>query len=149
MTKHLYLGIENLNLTAPQRQQLFDALISLGPPPPGYDQPAYLLHWRLPLENEAGIFEGMFAEDTLTVEKLKGWLANIFSVSPVTIGTTVENRDWGGQTTPVVTFFRSGIDYVRMALFAGTDASWSESGDAARGYLSSANREAWEPEGAS
>ena len=145
MGKHLYLGIININLTGEQRRTLFDSLIALGPPPPGYKQPAYLLHYRLRLDNEAGLFEAMFEQETLTVGKFKGWLGNIFSVDPDSIDTANENRDWGDQTTPVVTFSRGGTDYIRMALFAGTNASWSESGDAARGYLA-ANRAEWEPE---
>lgn len=135
--RHFYLGIENLNLNTAQRQTLIDALKVLGPA--SDPQPARLCHWRIRLDSEAAIFEALFDEDTLTVERFKQRLGTIFSVDPDSIDHTTQQTQYG----PLVTFSRGGTDYLRFLLFGGAGASWMESGDAARAYLSS-NREEWE-----
>jgi hypothetical protein len=138
---HGYFAIEDLNLNVSQRQTLVGELCGLGP---GSDpQPARLCHWRTRLDNRAVIFEASFQEDNLTVAKFKNRLGTIFGVSPDTIDTVVSQTTFGSRPTPVVTFSRSGTDYIRMAAFGGVGASWSESGYEARAYLQ-ANADAWE-----
>jgi hypothetical protein len=138
---HGYIGIENLNLNATQRQVLVDALKVLGPT--SDPQPARLCHWRTRLDNEAVIFEALFNEDNLTVARFKGRLGAIFGIDPASIDHTTITRHFADGDTPVVTFSRLGTDYLRFALFGGTGASWQQSGDECRGYLV-ANREEWE-----
>jgi hypothetical protein len=142
MTKrHFYLGIENLNLNAAQRQMLIAELRALGPA--SDPQPARLNHWRTRLDNEAAIFEALFNEDNLTVDRFQQRLGAIFGVDPATIDHATQQASFADGATPIVTFSRGGTDYLRFALFGGTDAEWMNSGDECRGYLA-ANREEWE-----
>jgi hypothetical protein len=131
--RHFYLGIENINLNASQRQTLIAELKALGP---ASDlQPARLNHWRTRLDGEATIFEALFNEDNLTVTRFKQRLGNIFSIDPATINHSNNLQDYAGYGTPVVTFSHDGTDYLRFALFGGVGAAWMESGDECRGYL--------------
>lgn len=139
--RHFYLGIENINLNATQRQTLIAELRALGPA--SDSQPARLNHWRTRLDNEAVIFEALFNETNLTVARFKQRLGAIFSVDPATIDHTTQNASFAGGTTPIVTFSRGGTDYLQFALFGGMGAAWMDSGDECRGYLA-ANREEWE-----
>ena len=139
---HGYLGIENLNLNPTQRQTLIDGLKALGPG--SNPQPAKLNHWRTRLDSQAAIFEALFDEDNLTVNKFKQRLGAIFGISWVTIGHSVQNPTYHVRTTPVVTFSRTGTDYIRMALFGGTSATWSQSRFECIAYLL-ANADDWEP----
>ena len=137
---HVYLGIENVNLNAAQRSALIAALRALGVH--GTPRNEHNNHSRIRLDNDAGIFETLFDEDTLTSDAMKQRLGTIFGVNPATIDHATVTQDWGGQSTPVVTFSRSGTDYLRMAVFGGVDATWAESGQAARAYLA-ANVAEW------
>jgi hypothetical protein len=141
-TWHGYIGIENLNLNATQRQTLIDELKALGP---GSDpQPARLCHWRTRLDGEAAIFEALFDEVNLTVAKFKARLGAIFGIDPATIDHSTTTYHFAGGDTPAVVFSRTGTDYLLFALFGGQSASWMGSGDECRGYLA-ANRDEWEP----
>ena len=134
---HGYLAVENLNLNAAQRATLIDALRNLGPV--SDPQPARLNHWRTRLDGEAAIFEALFNESNLTVDKFKQRLGAIFGVDPATIDDATQSTAFG----PVVTFSRGGTDYLRFLLFGGAGAAWMESGDECRGYLA-ANIAEWE-----
>ena len=138
---HGYFAIENLNLNASQKETLVSVLRQLGPAT--HPQPACLWHWRTRLDGDAAIFEALFDEDDLTVTKFKERLGNIFGVDPDTIGHSIQNPTFANRPTPVVTFSRSGTDYLQMALFGGTSATWMQSGDECRAYLA-ANRDEWE-----
>ena len=138
---HGYLGIENINLNATQRDTLIAALRALGLH--GTPRNEHNNHSRIRLDGDAGIFETLFDEDTLTVAAFKQRLGTIFGVDPATIDHSGATGNWGGETTPVVTFSRGGVDYVRMALFGGVNATWAESGEAARAYIA-ANAAGWE-----
>ena len=141
--RHFYLGIENLALNPTQRQTLVDALEALGPA--SDPQPARLCHWRTRLDAQAVIFEALFDETNLTVDKFKQRLGAIFGVDPDTINHSTQAASFGGGTTPVITFGRDGTDYLRFALFGGQSASWMESGDECRGYLA-LHRDEWDLE---
>lgn len=130
---HGYIGFENEGLSTSQRATLVSELRLLGPT--SDPQPARLCHWRTRLDGEAAIFEALFNENNLTVARWKQRLGAIFGVDPDTISHSAVNRSFGGGTTPVVTFSRGGIDYLRVALFGGVGAEWNESGDECRGYL--------------
>ena len=138
---HGYFAVEDLNLNESQRATLVDALRALGPRTAR--QPAHLCHWRTRLDGEAAIFEAAFDEDTLTVETFRKRLATIFSVSWVTIGFDTQSVTLDTRPTPVVTFSRSGTDYLRMALFGGPGATWEESRVEVLAYLA-AHRAEWE-----
>jgi len=138
---HGYFGIENVGLNASQRATLITVLRALGPS--SDPQPCMLNHWRTRLDGNAAIFEARFPDEALTVQAFKARLGAIFGIDPLTIDDAMITRNWGGQTTPVVTFSRGGTDYVRMALFGGLNATWAESGDACRAYLAE-NAAEWE-----
>ena len=143
-TRHFYIGIENINLNVVQRQILIDELKSLGPA--SNPQPARLCHWRTRLDGEAAIFEALFDESNLTLNKFKQRLGAIFSVGPGSIDHSTNQVDFAGHGTQIVMFSRDGTDYLRFALFGGIDAAWMDSGDECRGYLK-ANYDEWnEPE---
>jgi hypothetical protein len=138
---HGYFAVENLNLNAAQRSTLVDALRKLGPK--SDPQPARLNHWRTRLDGDAAIFEALFNEDALTVNAFKQRLGAIFGVSPVTIASTLQSVTLKNRPTPIATFSRVGVDYIRFAAFGGVGATWSQSGDECRAYLA-ANRDEWE-----
>ena len=144
---HGYFGIENLGLDEAQRAVIVEELRSLGPE---WDrQPARLNHWRTRLDGQAAIFEALWEKDTISVEAFKKRLAALFGISWVTIGSSVLLVNWAGRDSAVVTFSRSGVDYLRVVFFGyagGEDwPTWMESGDEARGYLA-ANAGEWEEE---
>lgn len=173
--KHVYLAVENVGLTNDQRAIFIDALKQLGPPWSSvevhgftpivteYDEegkvisvtggdpiittryfhhnsPAIMNHWRVRLDHEAVIFEALFNEDNLTIDAFRNKLADIFGVDPSTITDTVQQTQYG----PLVTFARSG-DRLRFLLFGGINATWMDSGDACRQFLSD-NKDDWEDE---
>lgn len=140
---HGYLGIENLALTDPQKAQLVDALKSLGPQ--SNPQPCMLNHWRIRLDGNAVIFEALWDEDTISIQAVKVFLANIFDVDTALITHISNNQSFAGSITPVVTFSYQSTDRLVMALFGGIIASWQESGDECRGYLALYSNE-WESE---
>jgi len=143
--RHFYMGIENLNLNAAQRAILIAELRALGPPREGDDaetQPCRLNHWRTRLDGQAAIFEALFDEDALAVERFKRRLGAIFGVDPATIDHSTATAHFAGGDTPVVTFSRGGTDYLRFALFGGVGATWQESRLETLGYLA-ANAEEW------
>ncbi|NIP97506.1 MAG: hypothetical protein GWO24_30385 [Akkermansiaceae bacterium] len=145
---HGYWGIENVGLTAEQRAVIVEELREMGPA--SDPSPARLNHWRTRLDGEAAIFEALWDEEKITIEAFKRRLAALFGISWVTIGHGVVMANWAGRDSAVVTFSRTGVDYMRVVFFgyAGAEdwSTWMESGDEARGYLA-ANVEEWEGEG--
>ena len=135
----IYFGIENMNLTNPQRSTLVTALQALGTRN-GSPQPAERNHWRIRPDNDAVIFEAMFDEDNLTIAAVKAFLAAAMSVSAATISHATQQPQYG----LTVTFTHSATDQLRMIAFGhdGGWPDWSASGDAARAYLA-ANAAAW------
>ncbi|MGD9405541.1 MAG: hypothetical protein PVH95_10370 [Anaerolineae bacterium] len=51
----------------------------------------------------------------------------------------------GAHDTVLATFGHARTDYLRMALYGGTSATWTQSGDKARAYIA-ANADEWEGE---
>ena len=143
MTWHGYFAIEDLALNVAQRQTLIAELRSLGPA--SAPQPAHLNHWRVSLDGSKAIFEAAFNEDALTVDAFKKRLGAIFGVSWVTIGHSIQQVTFVTRQTPVVTFSRTGTDYLRFALFGGPAATWEQSRVEVLGYLA-ANLAEWEVE---
>lgn len=138
---HLYFGIENLNLTAPQKATFIEALQGLGQNNSG-DKPNEKNHWRVRLDNDAVIFEALFSEDNLTIAAIKQRLATIFGVAVGTIShSTSQNATYG----LIVTFIHSAQNKVRMVAFGNNGSAWgtwAQSNQAVRDYLA-ANAAAW------
>ena len=122
---HGYMGVENLALNGDQKALLVAELRGLGVPED--PSPARRCHWRVRNDGEGVIFEAAFDEDALTVERFRRRLGTIFGVSWVTIGASVGSATFAARASPVVVFSRSGVDYLRVALFGGVDATWLES----------------------
>lgn len=136
VTRHCYIGIEDLGLTAPQRQILINALKQLGPSKA--QQPCHLNHWRIRTDGLAAIFEAAFDEDTISISAVRGYLASIFGIDPNLITYTTASTQYG----PLITYNRTG-DKLRLIQFGGAAPSWNASGAAVRAYLA-ANSAAWE-----
>ena len=135
----IYFGIENLNLTNPQRSTLVTALQALGTRN-GSPQPAERNHWRIRPDSDAVIFEALFNEDNLDIAAVKAFLATAMTVSAATISHATQQSTYG----LIATFTHSATDQLRMIAF-GYDGGWPDwlaSGDAARAYLA-ANAAAW------
>lgn len=140
---HGYIGLENLNLNAAQRTQLYDEIRQLGPS--FNPSPAKLLHERLRLDGDAGIWEALFNENKLTVQAIKAWLANIFGIQPDDITVTTVTQSFANGETSVTTYSYGATNYVRSAPFNGLGCEWCTSGDECRGYFSLYQSE-WEGE---
>lgn len=137
---HQYYGIENLALTNPQRDTLVAALQSLGVDNGGL--PHRRCHWRIRPDNQAVIFEALFDDTTLTIAAMKNRLAAIFNVSAGTISHSVATPTFAALPSPVVTFTRTGTDYLRAVAFGGVSATREQSRLEALAYLA-ANAEDW------
>jgi len=135
-----YFGIENLNLTNPQRNTLVAELQALGENNNGF-APNERNHWRIRTDNNAAIFEALFNEDNLTIAAIKARLATIFNVAVGTITHSTSQSAYG----LVVTFIQGGQDKVRSVAFGYNGSAWgtwADSNAAVRAYLA-ANAVAW------
>lgn len=139
----LYFGIENLNLTAGQKNTLISGLQGLGDN--AADNPSHRNHWRVRLDNDAIIFEANFDENLLTIAAIKSRLATIFSVAVGTISHSTSDNAYG----KVITFTHSAQQKLRMIAFGmsagGAWGTWDSSNAAARAYLA-VNSAAWDGE---
>jgi hypothetical protein len=130
---HGYLAIENLNLNDAQRAELVAELQALGPST--HPSPACLNHWRTRPDGQAAIFEAQFITYLLTVDAFKSRLGVIFDVDPGTIDHATTAPIFDRRPTLIVTFSRTGTDYLRMALFGGPSANYRQSRAEARAFL--------------
>lgn len=144
---HLYFGIENLALTAPQKQQLVDQLQALGQRNGGL--PHERNHWRVRPDNDAVIFEAVFDTSNLTALQMRTYLANIFGVNVSLITSALTTPNFSGtRQSQVLTFTYNSIQRLRSVAFgsvsiAGIDTTWEQSRIEAAAYLA-ANAVAWE-----
>jgi len=146
MSEHVYLGIENLAMSAAQKAQLVDALQKLGPSRDS--QPANLCHWRVSLDNEAVIFEALFQDANISIGAIKARLAGIFEIPVESIAHAINIVTFADEETAIVTYSYNSTAYLRFAIFgyAGTDwPTWAQSGVGCRAYIK-ANIENWEAE---
>ena len=144
---HVYFAIENLALNDTQRALLVDALRALGPA--ASRQPACLNHWRTRPDGQAAIFEALFDDDTITIAAFKNRLGAIFDVDPGTIDHALAFPVFNSLSTAVITFSRTGTDYLRAAFFGydgATWPTWDESRAECLAYLA-ANIGDWQPGG--
>jgi len=140
---HVYLGMLNVALTDPQKTQLVAALNELGPA--NDPQPAHLNHRRIRTDNNAVIYEALFDEDTISIDSVKTYLANIFGVNPTNITHSVAFQTFSTIQTAIVTFSYSSTARLRIAFFGkgnGGWPTWEQSREEARAYIA-ANAAAW------
>lgn len=137
----VYLGMENIALTNPQKQQLITHLQGLGlfnSDP----NPSRRNHWRIRPDNEAAIFEAVFDDDTISIQAVKNRLGIIFGVDPAQISHSIASPSFGGFTTHVVTFTYLAVQRLRTAAFGTLSGTWAQSNAEVRGYLL-ANAAVW------
>lgn len=136
----LYFGIENIALTAPQKQTLVSALQALGPI--SDPQPAELMHWRVRLDNDAVIFRARFQDNDLTTNNLRQFLANTFGVALAQISASTGSVTFLSRPSPVVTMTFAAVARMRFVLFGGLAATTQQSNAEVVAYLI-ANAVAW------
>jgi len=130
-----YYGIENLGLTAAQKNTLVQALQGLGDNT--NPNPSRRNHWRIRLDNNAVIFEASFNDDDWTVEGIKNKIATILGVNASLVTSATAQTPYG----PVVTYTRT-TDRLRLVAFGGLLATYTDSQNAVLAYLF-ANAAAW------
>lgn len=138
---HLYCGLENINLTGPQKATLIAALTALGPASDSY--PVRLNHRRVRLDNDAVLFEAAFGDNDLTTLNLRQFLANVFSVPLAQVTANTASQTFATLPTPIVTIVFAAINRVRFALFGGLSATHEQSRVECAAYLA-ANLALWE-----
>ena len=134
---HQYIGIEILSMTAGQRQTLIDALRALVPE--RNEQPAWRVHLRIRLDNQAAIVEARWQDAHITDASIRRYLAQAFGVAEGTVTSAATTNAFGR----VLTLTQSAIQRVRFLLFGGVGASWEQSRQATLAYLA-ANLAQWE-----
>jgi hypothetical protein len=134
----VYIGLENIALTAPQKATVVAALRGLGKQ--SDNQPSHINHMRVRLDNNAAIFEAEFDDSELTIANFKQLLANAFGVAVGTITNANTTNAYG----LVVTLAQAGTDRMRALLFGGAGATLAASRAAVQAYLA-ANAAAWKP----
>lgn len=133
-----YYGVENLGLTDAQRDVLAEALRQLGAN--NHPSPSRRNHWRVRLDGQVVIFEGLFNDSDWTALTIRQYLADIYGIDPATINYATTSTAYG----PVVTYSRpAGTPRLRLIAFGGLLATWEQSHDQVLSYLA-ANRAAWE-----
>lgn len=138
----LYLGIENIALTNPQRQQLITHLQSLGLQN-NSPFPHLRNHGRIRPDEDAAFFEAAFDDGTISIQAVKNRLGIIFSIDPAQISHNVNTVSYStGNNTTVVTFTYQAQARLRTAAFGTLSGTWAQSNAEVRGYLA-ANAEAW------
>ncbi len=125
-----YFYIEDLGLTAQQRQTLVDVLKAWGLRN-GSPHPHERNHWRVRPDAKALIFEAVFDADNMTVLWVRTKLAEIFSVPLANVTATTTSTEYG----PLLTFRYNNVDRLRMGIFAGLASSWQQSWSAAIHFL--------------
>ena len=134
---HIYLGIEILSMTAGQRQTLIDALRALLPERD--EQPAWRVHLRIRLDNQAAIVEARWQDAHVIDASIRRYLAQAFGVTEGTVTSAVTTNAFGR----VLTLTHSAVQRARFILFGGVGAIWEQSRQATLAYLA-ANLAQWE-----
>jgi hypothetical protein len=134
-----YIGVEDLGMTADQRQTLIDHLKQLGANNQ-HPNPCNRNHWRVRLDGLAVIFEADWNTESWTVESVKEYLANLYDINPATISDSLAQTQYG----PAVTYSRNG-DKLRVIVFGGADSTYAGSHVAVLSFLSN-NAAEWESE---
>ncbi len=136
----LYLGAENIAMTAAQKNAFRETLRVIGPAT--HSQPSELMHWRPRMDGDATLMRASFQDGDMTAAGLRQLLAVALGVPAPQI--TSANSSVTYKTTPslIVTMSNSGVPQMRFILFAGGRAPIQQSNDEAVAYLI-ANAAAW------
>jgi hypothetical protein len=121
-----YFYIEDLGMTADQRQTLVDTLKAWGLRNTS-PKPKERNHWRVRGDALALIFEAVFDADNLTAAWVQAKLAQIFGVPVGNITYTTTSTAYG----PLITFKYNSVNKLRLGIFAGLAATWEQSRAAA------------------
>ena len=132
-----YFYIQDLGMTATQRQTLVDVLKAWGLRNLSL-YPNERNHWAVRPDGLAVIFEAVFDSDNLTVLWFRTKLAEIFNVSVTTITATTTSTIYG----PLALFKYNTVNKLRMGIFGGVDATWEESHTAVLQFLAD-NQDTW------
>lgn len=130
----LYVLVENINLTNPQRNILVTAVQLLGQ---GYMYPA-----PIRLDSQAGIYEAKFRSGDILHFGWRTRLGSLFNVDPLTIDAYESPTSYGGGYSTEFIFSRLGIDYFRVVLFGTIAATKEKSRRECAAYLA-ANTGLW------
>lgn len=137
----LYFGLENLALTAPQKQTLVAALQTLGQRNGGL--PHERNHWRVRPDNDAMIFQAVWDDSNLTALQMRTWLASIFGVALNQVTSNLTTPNFSGQRqSQLLTFTYQSVARLRSVAFGGVSATREQSRLEALAYLA-ANAEDW------
>lgn len=134
--RRMYFGVENIALTASQRDTLADGIKQLGAN--SDPNPAHRNHWRVRNDQEAVIFEGALDDANFTVAALRQRLATLFGVPLAQVTNTTSNPAAG----TLLTMSYQATPRVRFLVFGGAAATYPESRAAAQAYLA-ANAASW------
>ena len=134
---HQYIGIEILSMTTGQRQTLIDAIRALLPERD--EQPAWRVHHRMRLDNQAAIIEARWQDVDVTNGKCIQYLANAFGVAPATVTSAATTNAYGR----ILTLTYNAVQRVRFLIFGGVGATCEQSRQAVLAYLA-ANIAQWE-----
>jgi hypothetical protein len=124
---HGYIGFEFLNVTDAQKQAIANALHALGPQ---HDIPCHLNHFVWDESGTRVIFEALFDEDTITLTKVKHYLANAVGINPDIVSDNVTSTAFGLLVTLVV----GGINRLRFCVFGGINSDYTTSHSSAIVY---------------
>lgn len=138
----LYYMVEIVQLSNPQRNNLYDALSLLGEANAS-QFPNQRLQMRQRLDGDARIYEALFDEVDLTPDGFKAFIASAINAPIGNItGSPVDNAY--GYT---VSYLHSIVERVRFTVFGGSSgvlpSTWSSSRAAADSYLI-ANSASWQ-----
>ncbi|MFU8772229.1 MAG: hypothetical protein ACNA8H_07400 [Anaerolineales bacterium] len=130
MSDRRYYGVEDLGLTAQQRQAIVQAIQALG-----YNNqhpnPAWRNHWRIRPDNLAVIFEAAWNTEDWTIENVKNYLANAVNVDPNIVDHRVQAIKYGDM----ITFSVGTTDYLRIVAFGGFSSNYEQSHEAVLEFL--------------
>lgn len=135
VVERLNIGISNWNVLI----ALFEVMGTEGSP-----MPAFNTHWCTRLDGDAVIYESMFDTSEISVEAFKQMLADEFGVPIEEIDDVETHESYAGGTTAAYIFLYNTIERFKVERFGGGGATWLQSGNECRGYLS-LYRDEWEP----
>lgn len=135
---NLYFYVENLGLAQAQKDTLVAELKTIGKRDSD-NNPRYRNHWRVRLDNEAVIFEGVFDDANLSAVGVRNRLAAIFGVANTSITYATTQTAFG----PTVVYTYNAIARLRVGVFGGLTATYQESQAQVLAYLA-ANMAAWD-----
>lgn len=137
---HIYFVVERQNIGIGNWNALIELFEAMGTK--GSSMPASNLHWRTRLDGDAVIYESMFDTEEVSIAAFKQLLADEFGVLIADIEIVVDSDSYAGGTTTTWQFMYNAVNRFKVERFGGGGATWKQSGDECRKYLS-INQEEW------